>query len=113
MNEQEKQLVVIAHALARQENEIQYLKALLVEKANMKIEEFQQEQDEFLAKSKHYRIYETIKNVQTLQQEMESLPEHVDLDMYRDHLRWPKDPSEGNDVVYWIGTAQLREYALN
>ena len=94
MNDQEKQLVVMAHALAHQENEIQYLKALLVEKMNMKIEEFQQEQDDFWAKSKHYRIHETIKNLQTLQQEMESLPENVDLDMYRDHLRWPSDPPE-------------------
>ena len=64
----------MAHALAYQENEIQYLKALLVEKMNMNIEEFQQEQDEFWAKSKHYRIFETIKNIQTLQQEMETLP---------------------------------------
>ena len=36
MNEQERQLVVIAHALAHEENEIQYLKALVVEKTNMK-----------------------------------------------------------------------------
>jgi len=97
MNNQEKALVVIAHALAHQENEIQYLKALLVEKTKMKIEDFQQEQDEFWAKTKHYRIYETIKNLQTLQEEMESIPEHIDLDMYRDHLRWPSDPSEGNE----------------
>ena len=94
MNEQEKQLVVMAHALAHQENEIQYLKALLVEKTHMKIEEFQQEQDDFWAKSKHYRIYETIKNLQTLQQEVESLPNNIDLDMYRDHLRWPTDPPD-------------------
>ncbi|MEX0829109.1 MAG: hypothetical protein WD032_02595 [Nitrospirales bacterium] len=94
MNEQEKLLVVMAHALAHQENEIQYLKALLIEKLNMKIEEFQQEQDEFWAKSKHYRIYETIKKLQSLEQEMESLPEDVDLDMYRDHLRWPRDPQD-------------------
>lgn len=94
MNEQEKQLVVMAHALAHQENEIQYLKALLVEKVNMKFEEFQQEQDAFWDKSKHYRIYETIKNLQTLQEEMEDLPKNLDLDMYRDHLRWPTDPPE-------------------
>ncbi len=94
MNEHEKQLVVMAHALAHQENEIQYLKALLVEKMNMKIEEFQQEQDEFWAKSKHYRIYETIKSFQTLQEEMDSLPDNIDLDMYRDHLRWPSDPPD-------------------
>jgi len=75
-------------------NEIQYLKALLVEKMNMKIEEFQQEQDAFWDKSKHYRIYETIKNLQTLQEEMEDLPENLNLDMYRDHLRWPTDPPE-------------------
>jgi hypothetical protein len=97
MNNQEKSLVVIAHALAHQENEIQYLKAVLVEKTNMDIEEFRQEQDDFWAKTKHYRIYETIKNLQTLQEEMESIPEHVDLDMYRDHLRWPSDPPEGNE----------------
>jgi hypothetical protein len=30
MNKEEKQLVVMAHALAHQENEIQYLKAVLV-----------------------------------------------------------------------------------
>lgn len=94
MNEQEKQLVVMAHALAHQENEIQYLKALLIEKMDMKIEEFQQEQDDFWAKSKHYRIYETIKNLQTLEEEMEAIPENVDLDMYRDHLRWPTDPPD-------------------
>lgn len=94
MNEQEKQLVVMAHALAHQESEIQYLKALLVEKMHMKIEEFQQEEDAFWEKSKHYRIYETIKNFQTLQEEIESIPELVDLNMYRDHLRWPSDPPE-------------------
>ncbi len=94
MNEQERQLVVMAHALAHQENEIQYLKALLVEKMNMNMEEFQQEQDDFWDKSKHFRIFETIKNLQTLQEEMEALPEHVDLDMYRDHLRWPTDPPD-------------------
>ena len=94
MNEQEKQLVVMAHALAHQENEIKYLKALLMEKMNMKIEEFQEEQDAFWAKSKHYRIYATIKNLQTLQDEMEALPENIDLDMYRDHLRWPTDPPD-------------------
>ena len=94
MNDQEKQLVVMAHALAHQENEIQYLKAVLVEKTNMKIEELQKEQDEFWAKTKHYRIYETIKTLQVLQGEMESIPEHIDLDMYRDHLRWPSDPPE-------------------
>ena len=41
MNKQEKQLVVMAHALAHQESEIQYLKAVLVEKMNMRIEELQ------------------------------------------------------------------------
>ena len=97
MNNQEKSLVIIAHALAHQENEIQYLKAVLVEKTNMKIEDFQPEQDKFWAKTKHYRIFETIKNLQTLQEEMEAIPEHVDLDMYRDHLRWPSDQPEGNE----------------
>ncbi len=94
MNKQEKQLVVLAHALAHQENEIHYLKALLVEKLQMNIDEIQQEQDEFWEKTKHYRIYETIKNLQMLEQEIENIPEHLDLDMYRDHLRWPSDPPE-------------------
>jgi len=96
MNDQEKQLVVMAHALAHQENEIQYLKAVLVEKMNINIEELQQEQDAFWAKTKHYRIYETINTLQALQGEMESIPEHIDLGMYRDHLRWPSDPPERN-----------------
>ncbi len=37
MNEPEKKLLVIAHALAHQENEIHYLKALLVEKMHLNI----------------------------------------------------------------------------
>jgi len=68
--------VVMAHALAHQENEIQYLKAGLVEKTNMTIEELQQEQDEFWTKTKYYRIYETITTLQALQGEMKSIPEH-------------------------------------
>lgn len=51
MTEQEKQLVVLAHALAHQETEIHYLKALLMEKMNIKIEEFQEEQDALWEKS--------------------------------------------------------------
>ena len=94
MNEQEKQLVMMAHALAHQENEIQYLKALLMEKMGLKVEEFQQEQDAFWEKTKHYRIYETIHTLQNLQREVENLPDHLDIDMYRDHLRWPSDPPE-------------------
>ena len=94
MNEQEKQLVMMAHALAHQENEIQYLKALLMEKMSIQVEEFQQEQDAFWEKTKHYRIYETINTLQSLQREVEGLPDHLDIDMYRDHLRWPSDPPE-------------------
>ena len=92
MTEQEKQLVVMAHALAHQETEIHYLKALLMEKMNIKIEEYQQEQDAFWKKSQHYRIYETIKTLQALKDQVAALPERLDLDMYRDHLRWPTDP---------------------
>ncbi len=95
MNEQEKQLVMMAHALAHQENEIQYLKALVMEKMRIKVEEFQAEQDQFWEKTKHYRIYETIHSLQNLQKAVEDLPEHLDIDMYRDHLRWPTDPPEG------------------
>jgi len=92
MTEQEKLLVVMAHALAHQETEIQYLKALLMEKMNMKVEDFQEEQDAFWEKSKHYRIYETIQTLQNLHGQVADLPEQLDLDMYRDHLRWPTDP---------------------
>ncbi len=94
MNEQEKQLVVLAHALAHQENEIHYLKAVLAEKMSIDIEKLQQEQEAFWEKSKHYRIYETINNLQTLQQEMDATPKDLDLHMYRDHLRWPSEPPE-------------------
>ena len=92
-------LLLVTASRGHLAKQIQYLKAVLVEKMNMKIEELQQEQDAFWAKSKHYRIYETIKNLQTLQQEMESLPEEMDLDMYRDHLRWPSDPPEDPPLV--------------
>ena len=37
MNDSEKHVLVLAHALAHQENEIQYLKALLVEKTQYEI----------------------------------------------------------------------------
>ncbi|MGD9851765.1 MAG: hypothetical protein AB7T38_10890 [Nitrospirales bacterium] len=92
MTEQEKFMVVMAHALAHQETEIHYLKALLMEKTNVNIEEFQKEQDVFWEKSKHYRIYESINTLQALQVQVASLPEAMDLDRYRDHLRWPTDP---------------------
>ncbi len=99
MNEPEKKLLVIAHALAHQENEIHYLKALLVEKMHLNIEEFQQEQDKFWAKTKHYRIYETLKTLQALQQDMESLPEDLNLDLYMDHLGWPSEPPEDQPSI--------------
>lgn len=92
MTEQEKQLVVMAHALAHQETEIHYLKAVLMEKMHMKIEDYQKEQEIFWEKSRHYRIYETIKTLQTLHGQVDALPEKLDLDTYRDHLRWPTDP---------------------
>lgn len=92
MTEQEKQLVVMAHALARQETEIQYLKAALMEKLHIQIEEYQKEEEDFWQKSQHYRIYETIKTFQSLHEQVAALPEQLTLDMYRDHLRWPTDP---------------------
>jgi len=94
MDKYEKQLVVLAHALAHQENEIHYLKALLVEKFQVKIEDIQKEQEDFWDKTKYFRIYETIKNLQRWEQEIEMVPDHLDLNMYRDHLRWPTDPPE-------------------
>ena len=94
MNQSEKHVLVLAHALAHQENEIQYLKALLIEKTNVKFEEFQQEQEEFWEKSKHFRIYETLRNLQALQADIEKVPQDMDLEKYMDHLRWPSDPPE-------------------
>lgn len=92
MNDHEKHLLVLAHALAHQENEIHYLKAMLLEKTQMRIEEYQREQEEFWEKSKHYRIYETLRNLEVLQADIEKVPEDMDLDKYMDHLRWPSDP---------------------
>ncbi|GJL54562.1 MAG: hypothetical protein NPIRA02_16940 [Nitrospirales bacterium] len=94
MNDHEKHLLVLAHALAHQENEIHYLKAMLLEKTQMPIEEYQREQEEFWEKSKHYRIYETLRNLEILQADIEQVPEDMDLTKYMDHLRWPSDPPE-------------------
>ncbi len=94
MNDEEKRLLVVAHALAYQENEIHYLKAVFLEKTKMPIEEYQREQDEFWEKSKHYRIYETLKNLQRFEKELDQVREDIDLDTYMDHLRWPSDPPE-------------------
>lgn len=94
MNDGEKHVLVLAHALAYQENEIQYLKALLLEKTDVKFEEFQRGQEEFWENTKNLRIYEVLKNLQTLQADMDKVPEDMDLDKYMDHLRWPRDPSE-------------------
>ena len=94
MNHQEKQLLVLAHALAYQEHEIQYLKALLIEKTNMSIDEYQQEQDAFWNKSKHYRIHATLQTLLGFQEEVGAIREDIDLDMYMDHLRWPQDPPQ-------------------
>ncbi|WP_454064097.1 hypothetical protein [Candidatus Nitrospira salsa] len=92
MNDHEKHLLVLAHALAHQENEIHYLKAMLLEKTQMPIEEYQREQEEFWEKSKHYRIYEMLKSLEVLQADIEKVPEDMDLNKYMDHLRWPSDP---------------------
>ena len=94
MNDHEKHLLVLAHALAHQENEIHYLKALLLEKTKIPIEEYQREQAEFWEKSKHYRIYETLRNLEALQVDINKVPEDMDLDKYMDHLRWPSDPPD-------------------
>ena len=96
MTEQEKFVVVMAHAIARQENDLQYLKALLMEKLNVSIEKLQEEQEAFWKKTKNYRVHETLQTLHTLQQDMETLPEGLTLDMYLDHLRWPSDPPAEN-----------------
>jgi len=93
MNDHEKHLLVLAHALAHQENEIHYLTAMLLEKTQMPIEEYQREQEEFWEKSKHYRIYEMVKSLEVLQADIEKVPEDMDLNNM-DHLRWPSDPSK-------------------
>lgn len=96
MIEQEKLLIVLAHALARQDNDLQHLKALVIEKLNIPFEEIQREQETFWAQSKNYRVYQILHTLQTLQHDMEKLPEGLTLDMYADHLRWPSDPPEEN-----------------
>ena len=97
MNDQEKNLLILAHALAYQENEIQYLKALLLEKTNVNFDEFQQEQDTLWTNTKNFRIHQTLQHIQTMRQEIEALPEGLDMDMYMDHLRWPTDPPESQN----------------
>jgi len=92
MNDQEKNLLVLAHALAYQENEIQYLKALLLEKTKVNFDDFQKEQDKLWTNTKNYRIHQTLKHIHAMQGEVEALPEGLDLNMYMDHLRWPTDP---------------------
>jgi len=94
VNHQEQQLLVLAHALAYQEHEIQYLKALLIEKTSMNLDEYQQEQEAFWNKSKHVRLHATLQTLRNFQQEVATIRDDIDLDMYMDHLRWPKDPPE-------------------
>lgn len=96
MTELEKLMIIFAHSMARQENDLQYLKALVMEKLNLPIENIQQEQDAFWKKSQNFRVHETLKTLQALQQDMETLPEGLTLDMYVDHLRWPSDPPTEN-----------------
>ena len=96
MTEQEKLMIIIAHTMARQENDLQYLKAFVMEKLNLPIEKLQQEQEAFWIKTKNFRVHETLKNLQGLQLNMDALPEGLTLDMYVDHLRWPSDPPQEN-----------------
>ena len=92
MTKEDKLIILAAHILAHKESDIQYLKALIIEKLNIPIEQFQQEQDAFWKKTQNFRVYQTLQTLLTLQQEIEALPQGMTLDMYIDHLRWPIDP---------------------
>jgi len=92
MTKEDKLMIMFAHILAHKESDIQYLKALIMEKLNIPIEEFQLEQNAFWKKTQNFRIYQTLQTLLTLQQEVEALPQGMTLDMYTDHLRWPTDP---------------------
>lgn len=81
MNEQEKLMVFMAHAITRQENDLQHLKAVMMEKLNSSIEKLKQEQEVFWYKRKNFRVHGTLKPFQVLQQNMEPLPEGLTLDM--------------------------------
>ena len=89
-------MITMTHAMARQENDLQYLKALIMEKLIFSIEKWQQEQEAFWHKSKNYRVHETLKTLQVLLQNMEPPPEGLTLDMYVDHLHWPSDSPKEN-----------------
>ena len=94
MTKEDKLMILLAHSLAHKESDIQYLKALIMEKLNIPIEEFQQEQDAFWKKTQNIRVHQTLQTLLTLQQEVEVLPQGMTLDMYTDHLRWPIDPPD-------------------
>ena len=92
MTKEDKLMILLAHILAHKESDIQYLRALIMEKLNIPIEEFQQEQDAFWKKTQNFRVHQTLQTLLNLQQEVEALPQNMTLDMYTDHLRWPIDP---------------------
>ena len=92
MTKEDKLMILVAHILAHKESDIQYLNALIMEKLNIPIEEFQQEQGAFWKKTKNFRVHQTLQTLLNLQQEVEALPQNMTLDMYTDHLRWPIDP---------------------
>ena len=94
MTKEDKLMIMFAHILAQKESDIQYLKALIMEKLNIPIEDFQQEQGDFWRKTQNFRVHQTIQTLLTLEQEVEALPQGMTLDMYIDHLRWPIDPPD-------------------
>ncbi|MDA0739148.1 MAG: hypothetical protein O2999_10155 [Nitrospirae bacterium] len=74
-------MTTMAHAMARLENDLQYLKTVIMEKLNSSIEKLKQEQEVFWYKRKNFRVHGTLKPFQGLQQNMETLPEGLTLDM--------------------------------
>lgn len=73
MTKEDKLMILLAHILAHKESDIQYLKALIMEKLNIPIEEFQQEQVAFWKKTQNFRVHQTLRTLLTLQQEVEVL----------------------------------------
>ena len=92
MTKEDKLMILVAHILAHKESDIQYLNAIIMEKLNIPIEKFQKEQDAFWKKTQNFRVHQILQTLLTLQQEVETLPQNMTLDMYTDHLRWPIDP---------------------
>ena len=94
MTKEEKLMILVAHILAHKESDLQYLNALIMEKLNIPIEEFQKEQDALWEKTQNFRVHRTLQTLLTLEKEIEALPQNMTLDMYIDHLRWPIDPTD-------------------